>query len=265
MSIKCPKCSAMIDATPDELGLITCGACGARLRSKQTVKVTVQGSTSSSSPSLPRIDPRLAAPADVDHVLARLDTQSPDETMRPGKLMPAASTQTGLVLEMLLDDIRAIKKTQQQILALLQGRPGDGDDEPDSRAAVPAASDDGRMVLLVDDDARSRQEAEAALKALASVKTAPDGNSALATIAMEKPSVVVLELGLGGSMSGHELVNMIKSTVEWVDIKVLLYTKLPLEDDQEARLEHGADAIVKKGPGSARALQAKVQSLLKKA
>jgi DNA-binding response OmpR family regulator len=120
-------------------------------------------------------------------------------------------------------------------------------------------------VLLVDDDPRTRQEAEAALRTLARVKTALDGNSALATIAMEKPNVVVLELGLSGSMPGRDLVNMIKATMEWVDIPIVLHTKLPLEDDHEARLEHGADGIVKKGPGSARALAGKVGALLKKA
>jgi CheY-like chemotaxis protein len=265
MSIKCPKCAAMIDATPDELGLVTCGACGARLRSKQPVKVTVQSATSNSSPSLPRIDPKLAAPADVDHVLARLDTPSPDETVRPGKLVPPAVTQAGMALEMLLDEIRAIRKTQEQILSLLQGRGDPGSEvEPEARAGARVTRADGHMVLLVDDDAKARQEAEAALRQLADVKTAPDGNAALATIAMERPSAVVIELGIGGSMPGRDLVNMIKATMEWVDIPVLLYTKLELEDDHDARLEHGVDAIVKKGPGSAKALAQKVAAVLKK-
>ena len=272
MAIKCPKCSAVIEAAPDELGLVTCGQCGSRLRAKQNVKVTVQGSstnTGSSSPSLPRIDPKLAAPADVDHVLARLDTPSPDETMRPGKLAIAAPTQTGLVLDMLLDEIRAIRRNQDQILALLQGRPGaaaagDSAGEPDDAPARrPARANDAPLVLLVDDDPKARQDAEAALRAVANVKTASDGNSALATIAMERPSVVVIELGLGGSMPGRDLVNMIKATMEWIDIPVLLYTKLALEDDHDARLEHGADGIVRKGPGSAKALAAKVASVLK--
>lgn len=253
MSLKCPKCSAMIDAAPDELGLVTCGECGARLRSKQAVKVTVQGSTSSSSPSLPRIDPKVAAPADVDHVLARLDTPSPDETVRPGslpKLMPGGA-QAGAVFEMLLTEIRAVKKTQDQILALLQGRP----------AAEPAGE---RLVLLVDDDPKARQEAEAALRPLATVKTASDGNSALATIALEKPSLLVIEPGMGGPMPGSELVTMIKTTREWVDIPIVLYTKLALDDDADARREHGADGIVRKGPGSAKTLGGKVAAALKK-
>lgn len=273
MAIKCPKCSAMIDAAPDELGLVTCGECGARLRSKQTLKVTVQGGSSGSSPSLPRIDPSFAAPADVDHVLARIDTPSPDETVRPGalqKLMsPAAGAQSGAVFDMLLNEIRAIKKTQDQILALLQSRPAgdlaaahDDDPAPASKTSRAAGQ---QMVLLVDDDPRTRQEAETALRPIATVKTAADGNSALATIAMEKPNAVVLELGISGSMAGRDLVNMIKATMEWVDIPIVLYTKLAIGEDQAARHEHGADEIVKKGPGAARALAGRVGALLKKA
>jgi len=250
MSLKCPKCTALIDAQPDELGLVTCGQCGARLRSKQPVKVTVQGSSTSSSGSLPRIDPKRAAPADVDHVLARLDTPSPDETMRPSKMAVSAPTQAGLVLDMLLNEIRSIRQGQDQILALLQGGPARGSEAP--------------LVLLVDDDAKARQEAEAALRPVANVKTAPDGNSAIATIAMEKPSVIVIELGLAGSLPGRELLNMIKATTEWVDIPILLYTKMALADDHDARLEYGADGVVKKGPGSAKALATKVASVLKK-
>lgn len=272
MAIKCPKCSAMIDAAPDELGLITCGECGARLRSKQTMKVTVQGGSSGSSPSLPRIDPSFAAPADVDHVLARLDSPSPDETVRPGALpkqmSPAAGAQAGAVFDMLLNEMRAIKKTQEQILALLQSRPASdqaaGHDDDLAPASKAYRAGGQQMVLVVDDDPKTRQEAETALRPIATVKTASDGNSALATIAMEKPHVVVLELGLSGSMPGRDLVNMIKATMEWVDIPIVLYTKLPLEDDHEARLEHGADEIVSKGPGAARALAAKVGAILKK-
>ena len=272
--IKCPKCSATIDAAPDELGLVTCRECGARLRSKQPVKVTVLGA-SASSPSLPKIDPSRAAPADVDHVLARLDTPSPDETVRPGALpkmaSPGSGPQAGAVFEMLLSEIRAVKKTQDQILALLQSRPAapavrneaglDHDEVPAPRAARGAGQ---RSVLLVDDDPRARQEALAALQPIATVKTAPDGTSALASIAMERPDVVVLELGLSGSMPGRDLVNMIKATMEWVDIPIVLYTKLSLGEGQEARQEHGADEIVTKGPGAARALAAKVDAILRR-
>lgn len=277
MSIKCPKCSALIDAEPDELGLVTCGQCGARLRSKQPVKVTVQGGagagggtgSSGSFPSLPKIDPARAAPADVDHVLARLDTPSPDATIRPGGVprSPAAAP-APLGLEALLAELLEIKKTQAEILALLKGsaalsRPEARglEDEPAAAPAKPQGSG-GRVVLLVDDDAATRQEAAAALRPLATVKTAGDGSSALATIALEKPAAVVLELAMGGPMPARDVVNMIKATMEWVDIPIVLYTRMNVGEDADARQVHGADEIVTKGPGSARVLAAKLGRLL---
>lgn len=273
MTIKCPKCSAVIDAEPDELGLVTCKQCGARLRSKQAVKVTVQGGASSSSPSLPKIDPALAAPADVDHVLARIDTSSPDETIRPGsipKLAAAGAPNGGAVFDMLLSEIKAIRKLQEETLALLRARPVAGArrdaHEPDDAdvAAKPRRGAGRPLVLLVDDDAAVLQDVAAALRPLATVKTAADGSSALATLAMERPTAIVLELDLAGAMPGRDLVNMIKATMEWVDIPLLLHTKLALGDEAEARQLHGADEIVAKGPGSAKVLAARLGKILAK-
>jgi len=267
VAIKCPKCSALIDATPDELGLVTCVQCGTRLRSKQPVKVTVSGA-SSSSPSLPRINPRDAAPADVDHVLARLDTPSPDATIRPGsipRMTSASPPASGAVFDMLLSEIRAIKKTQEEILGLLRA-PAVRAESPAVREAPPLrpgarpASRGG--VLIIDDDAATRDEAAAALRAVGAVKTAVDGNAALAAIAAEKPAAIVMEIGLGGVMSGQELVNMIKATMEWVDIPIVIHTRLELGDEEEAKHEHGADAIVAKRAGSAAQVARAVGQLL---
>ncbi len=47
----------------------------------------------------------------------------------------------------------------------------------------------------------------------------------LGAIAEERPDVVVLELGMGGSMAGKDVVNVIKATMEWVDIPIVLYTQ----------------------------------------
>jgi hypothetical protein len=59
---------------------------------------------------------------------------------------------------------------------------------------------------------------------------------------------------MGGSMAGKDVVNMIKATMEWVDIPIILYTRTPVASQQEARTVHGADDVVPKGPGSAEAL-----------
>jgi hypothetical protein len=264
----------MINAEPDELGMLTCGSCGARLRSKSGVKVTVQGGPSSSNPSLPRIAAAVAAPADVDSVLARIDAPtSPDATIRPG-VMPriarpgeAVPGPVAAALQELLGEIRVLKQGQDEILALLRGggggpahEGGEAESEGEASRPTPRPSGARRVVLVVDDDTGACQEAVAALQTLAAVKTAADGNTALAAIAAEKPAAIVLELGLGGALPGRDLVNMIKATMEWVDVPLVIYTRMEI-GDEEAHL-HGADVIVRKGPGRAAALATRVAALI---
>jgi CheY-like chemotaxis protein len=291
-NVKCPRCGAGIDAAPDELGFIVCSSCGAKLRTKTGMKVSVQGAAGaapSPAPFLPRIDPARAAPADVDSVLARLDAApNPNETLRPGAPVPKiarpapaaasapAPVPAAATLEGVLAEIRAVRQAQDEILSLLRSgaaaspasrraeEPASaGDDEGLAAAASPARAH--KTVLLIDDDPQTRRDAVMALQAASvAVKTAVDGNGGLAAIAMEKPDAIVLELAMGGSMPGKDVVNLIKATMEWVDIPIVLYTRTPVEDDEEARLIHGADLIVPKKPGSAQVLAARVSTLLRR-
>jgi CheY-like chemotaxis protein len=117
----------------------------------------------------------------------------------------------------------------------------------------------------VDDDAATRGVVELVLKGgEVPVTAVGDGNSALASIARDKPDVIVLELGIGGAMAGKDVVNMIKATMEWVDIPIILYTRVPMEGQKEARQIHGADDFVAKGPGGPEAVLAKVISFFRK-
>jgi len=273
VTIKCPKCSATIDATPDEVGMVTCGACGARLRSKTPVKVSVQGAAP------PPAAPVIQSTGDVDEVLARIEgLPGPDGTVRPGTLPPflrkppapspapaPASAAPGL--EALLEEIRAVRRLQEEMLGLLRaGRSAAREDVgtmpfEDDNGPVHSASARRKSVLVIDDDAKARQEAVLALQPLGAIRTAMDGHGAIAAIAAEKPAVIVLELALGGSMPGRDLVNMVKATMEWVDIPLLLYTRAEVASDEDARI-HGADAFVRKGPGSAKALASRVAEML---
>ena len=85
-----------------------------------------------------------------------------------------------------------------------------------------------------------------------------------AAIAAERPDVIILELAMGGSMGGKDVVNMIKATMEWVDIPIILYTRVPMDGQKEARQIHGADDFVAKGPGGPEAVLAKVVSFFRK-
>jgi response regulator RpfG family c-di-GMP phosphodiesterase len=52
-------------------------------------------------------------------------------------------------------------------------------------------------------------------------------------------------------MGGKDVINMIKATMEWVDIPIVLYTRAPVESQREARTVHGADEFVLKSAGPA--------------
>jgi CheY-like chemotaxis protein len=303
-STKCPRCSSAIAATPDELGFVVCANCGAKLRSKTPTVVKVQGS---SLPPPPSGDAE--GLGDIDSVLARLDRPDPAITLPPGTPLkkiprpgapgapgmaapaaspaaPAASTapaSSGATLDALLAEIRAVRRAQEEILALLRGpTPADRPpaessyeespftllDDPQAAQPLPAPpvvrSRRRKTVLLIDDDDASRKAAVEALEhAQVPVKTASDGNSGLASIAIEKPDVIAIELGMGGSMAGKDVINMIKATMEWVDIPIVLYTRLSIENQKEARTTHGADEFVPKGQGP-EALVAKIIMLFRK-
>ena len=53
--------------------------------------------------------------------------------------------------------------------------------------------------------------------------------------------------------------------MEWVDIPIVLYTRVPVAGQREARTIHGADELVPKdAPGAGETLAAKVVALFRK-
>jgi len=207
------------------------------------------------------------APADPGETLPPETPLKP--IPRPGE--PPAT------LDLVLAEIRAVRRMQEDLLGLLRSRPapeadggassdfGGGIDDdlpqPTARAAgaPPLRARRRKTVLLIDDDDRTRGEALAALEAAqVPSRAVKDGAAGLQAIAHEKPDVIVLELDVGGSMAGKDAINMIKATMEWVDIPIILYTRLPIESQKEARTIHGADELVPKGPDSAQSLAQRV-------
>jgi len=84
-----------------------------------------------------------------------------------------------------------------------------------------------------------------------------------ASFAEDKPDVIILELVAGGDLGGKDLVNMIKATMEWVDIPIVLWTREAVSNQKEARQIHGADEVVPKSGGPA-ALVARVISVFRR-
>lgn len=187
---------------------------------------------------------------------------------------PAASAPA---LDGVLAELRAIRALQEQILSRLESRRSEpppvtfdlgDDDSPDAPAPAPPPVPRSRRrksVLLIDDDPATSREAVAAFGAAdVPVRVVDDGNAALAAIAAEKPDVIAIELEMGGAMGGKDVINMIKATMEWVDIPIVLYTRMPVPNQREARQVHGADEVVLKQADGASGLVTRVIAIFRK-
>jgi len=198
-----------------------------------------------------------------------------DTTRRRKGETKAPKAETGATLELVLSELRVLRETQDLILRAIEGlrrapssTGGDIDlaglAERDEPAFSPIRDGVRKTVVLVDDDPQTREAAAAELRrAEVPVRAFDDCNAALSAIAEEKPDVIVLELGLGGEMGGKDLVNVIKATMEWVDIPIVLWTREAVSSQKEARQIHGADEVVAKSGGPA-ALVARVINVFRR-
>lgn len=261
--MKCPRCQSVFSAVPDASGTVLCSSCGVRLR------------TRAPGAEAPAPRPLAASRRDKGPALARIEAE-------PAAIAPVAEKRAAPqldvpdVLRQVLAEIRLLREAQETMVSLLTrpaapAEPGPDDiasffDQPSSRpAAPPVRSGRRKSVLLIDDDAAAREEAVQAFAAAeVPVRAVGDGNRAIAAIAEERPDVVVLELGMGGPLGGKDVVNMIKATMEWVDIPIVLYTCLPIPSQKEARIIHGADDLVPKAPDGASTLVGRVIALFRR-
>lgn len=175
-----------------------------------------------------------------------------------------------------MTELRAVRRVQEEILNLLRSEGPRGGSVPElsigrsdeagpSSRPGPVRARRRKSVLLIDDDAETCQAAVQALEeAEVPARVVAEGNAALGAIADDKPDVIVLELDIAGSMAGKDVVNMIKATMEWVDIPIVLYTRLPVENQKEARTVHGADDYVIKGPAGPAELVRRVIALFRR-
>ncbi len=255
--MKCPRCSAVFTGVPDVNGLYNCPLCAAKVGARPAA-------AGGPAPGAKADDSRPAPAPDPTATLPPATRLKP--IPRPGD--PPAT------LEMVLAEIRALRHMHEELLATLRLHPGAGessDSEPglmdydapaaESRTrseAPPLRAGRRKTVLLIDDDDRTRSAALTALEAAqVPARAVKDGAAGLEAIATEKPDVIVLELDVGGEMAGKDAINVIKATMEWVDLPIVLYTRLPIENQKEARI-HGADELVPKGPGSPELLAQRV-------
>ncbi len=276
--MNCPRCKSPISplATPD--AIVTCPGCGSRLMTRSAA-LRSQG-VAETQPTRPALAPEAEANPATDTSPAaapRRTAVKVGQTTLSGKGTAGGSRTGGrksepdapaVTLELLLVEIQAVRDTQQLILEALgglrRGQTGDGAETPDSAddgeggSLSPIRAPQRKSVVLVDDDPQTRAAAIAELeRADIPVRAFAEGNKALAAIAEDKPDVIILELGVSGDLAGKDLVNMIKATMEWVDIPVVLWTRESVSNARDARQLHGADDVVAKSLGAA-ALVARV-------
>jgi CheY-like chemotaxis protein/predicted RNA-binding Zn-ribbon protein involved in translation (DUF1610 family) len=275
--MNCPRCKTAITQSFDPNSIILCPGCGSRLMTRAAA-LRSQGKLKAPDDSSPAEGLPPAAPVAPAAGLPPSATIPPTPAMQLGVAPPsadpapeAAAPLGAATLEMLIHEMQILRATQMQILELLRPKAGEDapaadDPGPDAtQMLAPVRSRRRKTVLLIDDDPDSQKAAVDELQqADVPVRAVAEGNAALAAIAEEKPDVVALELGLGGDMAGKDLINMIKATMEWVDIPIVLWTREPVASQKEARLSHGADEVVLKSAGAA-ALVTRVITLFRRA
>jgi DNA-binding response OmpR family regulator len=117
-----------------------------------------------------------------------------------------------------------------------------------------------KKILVVDDEPKIIQLTQDYLEnAGFSVISAGDGERALAIIQVEKPDLVVLDLGLPG-MDGLDVCRSIRQTS---NLPIIMLTARDEETDKLVGLELGADDYITK-PFSPKELVARVRSVLRR-
>ncbi|HJS30021.1 MAG TPA: response regulator transcription factor [Anaerolineales bacterium] len=118
----------------------------------------------------------------------------------------------------------------------------------------------GLRVLVVDDERAIRRYLRAALSAQGMVVVeASSGEEALRAAAVERPEVVILDLGLP-DLDGLEVTRRMR---EWTDIPIIILSVREQESEKVAALDAGADDYLTK-PFGISELMARIRASLRR-
>jgi two-component system KDP operon response regulator KdpE len=116
-------------------------------------------------------------------------------------------------------------------------------------------------ILVVDDEPRLVRLVSEVLRAVGyQVVAAASGESALETLALEQPDLVLLDVLLGPGFDGYGICRRIR---EFSDVAVIMLTAKATERDMLSGFDAGADDYLTK-PFSAKELVARVQAVLRR-
>jgi len=134
--------------------------------------------------------------------------------------------------------------------------------DPSATLAVPRIYRPHKTVLVVDDDHGAAEVlAHAFERAQIPVRRAATTAAALQRMAEARADVIVLDPGLAGAPSARDLIDTVRSTVEWMDVSILLHSREAAAGPTEAYTRYGADEAVLKAPGSEKQVVGKVIQL----
>lgn len=116
-------------------------------------------------------------------------------------------------------------------------------------------------VLIVDDEPNIVQSLQFLMTAAGlEVRTANDGEAALAAIVQRVPDVVLLDVMLPGS-DGYEVCRKIRMNPAWREVRIIMLTARGRDSERARGIELGADAYITK-PFSTRELVEQVKRFL---
>jgi DNA-binding response OmpR family regulator len=96
-------------------------------------------------------------------------------------------------------------------------------------------------ILVVDDDPNSREIVQTYLESRGySVRTAANGEAALAAVQAQLPELVLLDVMMPG-MDGWEVARTLKDHADFADIRVVMMTARSDFSDKQKGLQAGAD------------------------
>lgn len=101
-------------------------------------------------------------------------------------------------------------------------------------------------ILLVEDDSNLREIYGARLEAEGyEILTANDGEEALAIAVKEKPDLIITDIMMP-KISGFDMLDILRTTPETKDVKVIVMTALSQDDDRKRGTDLGADQYIVK-------------------
>jgi two-component system sensor histidine kinase ChiS len=97
------------------------------------------------------------------------------------------------------------------------------------------------LILVVDDDPNSREIVQTFLESRGyRVRTAANGESALANVQADMPDLILLDVMMPG-MDGWEVARTLKDHTDYADIRVVMMTARSDFSDKQKGLQAGAD------------------------